>query len=199
MLVEGGGVDPGILGVGMEDPIAKLSEHRCVVHELKDKVRRVKLSPKLGLGMSANIRRQIAGEVARFLPPGHSSLPKLIGQFSMPIFTPLLSARPISGRQVSRNLGQLASIGRAGSRPMKELTRLIPSAAEVSMTSLKWATAVSDSLRSGGEGSDKPSAEIATHAGRQVVNFGEGIGRSVGRVDMGNPRMRARPSRGAST
>ena len=33
-----------------------------------------KLRPKLGLGMSSNIRRQMAGLVARFLPPGHSSL-----------------------------------------------------------------------------------------------------------------------------
>ena len=31
------------------------------------------------------MRRQIAGEVARFLPPGHSSSVKSIGQFSMPI------------------------------------------------------------------------------------------------------------------
>jgi hypothetical protein len=29
--------------------------------------------------MSLNIRRQIAGDVARFLPPGHSSLVKNIG------------------------------------------------------------------------------------------------------------------------
>ena len=51
-----------------------------------------KLRPKLALGMSANIRRQIAGLVARFLPPGHSSPVKSMGQFSMPIRTSCCSA-----------------------------------------------------------------------------------------------------------
>ena len=38
--------------------------------------------------MISNIRRQIAGDQARLLPPGHSSAEKIIGQFSMAILTP---------------------------------------------------------------------------------------------------------------
>ncbi len=56
-----------------------------------------------GLGMSAYIRRQIAGEFARFFPPGHSSFVNSMGQFSIPIFTPRASAWATSGRQVARN------------------------------------------------------------------------------------------------
>jgi hypothetical protein len=38
--------------------------------------------------MSLNIRRQMTGVVARFLPPGHSSREKDMGQFSMPTLMP---------------------------------------------------------------------------------------------------------------
>ena len=72
--------------------------------------------------MSANIRRQIAGLVARFLPPGHSSPVKSIGQFSMPIRTPCCSAYATSGRHVSRKRGQLASTDFVQSRPTNVLT-----------------------------------------------------------------------------
>ena len=72
--------------------------------------------------MSANIRRQIAGHVARFFPPGHSSAVKSIGQFSIPIRTFRSSACWTRGRQTSRNRGQLASTESAGSRPTNELT-----------------------------------------------------------------------------
>ena len=44
---------------------------------------------------------QIAGDVARFLPPGHSSRVKSIGQFSIPIRTCRISACPISRRSTS--------------------------------------------------------------------------------------------------
>ena len=44
--------------------------------------------PKFSAGMISNILRQIAGVVARLLPPGHSSLVKIIGQFSIATFTP---------------------------------------------------------------------------------------------------------------
>ena len=102
--------------------------------------------------MSLNIRRQMAGEVARFLPPGHSSWVKSIGQFSMPIRTFLLSAWATSGRQVSRNRGQFASTDRAGSRPTNEFTWPTPSAAAASMTLRMWATATSASARSAARG-----------------------------------------------
>ena len=36
------------------------------------------LSPRLGLGNSAKSWRQIAGEMARFFPPGHSSIQTMI-------------------------------------------------------------------------------------------------------------------------
>ena len=67
--------------------------------------------------MSANIRRQIAGLVARFLPPGHSSPVKSIGQFSMPIRTSCCSAYATSGRQVSRKRGHCSSTVFVQSRP----------------------------------------------------------------------------------
>jgi hypothetical protein len=50
--------------------------------------------------MSWNMRRQMAGEVARFLPPGHSSRVKDMGQFSMPMRTSCSSAHWINGRNV---------------------------------------------------------------------------------------------------
>src|SRR5262249_62361786 len=105
-------------------------------------------SPKLGLGISANIRRQIAGLVARFLPPGHSSAEKSIGQFSIPIRTPRLSAWATSGFQTSRKRGQLASTESAGSRPTNELTTPTPSSADASITLRRCATASSDSTLS---------------------------------------------------
>ena len=43
------------------------------------------LLPELG---AVDARRQITGVVIRFFPPGHSSLVKNIGQFSMPILMP---------------------------------------------------------------------------------------------------------------
>ncbi len=75
--------------------------------------------------MASNILRQIGGVVARFLPPGHSSAVNSMGQFSIPIRTPSCSACSMIGRQVSRNLGQLASTESVGSRPTNELTRPI--------------------------------------------------------------------------
>ena len=98
--------------------------------------------------MSANIRRQTAGVLARFLPPGHSSRVKIIGQFSMPIFTPLSSAYCTSGFQTSRKRGQFSSIERAGSRPTKVVKTFTPSAAEASMTFRQWAISRSACSRS---------------------------------------------------
>ena len=91
-----------------------------------------------GSGMSANILRQMAGVVARFLPPGHSSAVNSIGQFSIPIRTPRDSACATIGRQTSRNLGQFASTDSAGSRPTNELTTPIPSSAAASITRWRW-------------------------------------------------------------
>ena len=72
--------------------------------------------------MSSNIRRQIAGLVARFLPPGHSSPVKSIGQFSMPIRTSCSSAKATSGRQISRKRGQFSSTDFVQSRPTNVFT-----------------------------------------------------------------------------
>ena len=76
--------------------------------------------------MSANIRRQIAGEWARFFPAGHSSRVKDMGQFSMPIFTPCSSAKAMSGYQVFRKAGQFSSTVRDRSRPTNVLTLPTP-------------------------------------------------------------------------
>ncbi len=68
------------------------------------------------LGISSNIRRQTAGLWARFLPPGHSSPVKSIGQFSIPIRTPWASANRTSGFHTWRNRGQAGSPSAAGCR-----------------------------------------------------------------------------------
>ncbi len=68
--------------------------------------------------MSANILRQMAGDVARFLPPGHSSGENSIGQFSIPMRTPWSWANWTSGFHVARKRGQLSSTDLVQSRPM---------------------------------------------------------------------------------
>ena len=90
-----------------------------------------------GLARSANIRRQMAGDVARFLPPGHSSRENSIGQFSMPMVTFHVSANCTSGRQTSRKRGQLSSTERVQSRPMNVFTRRTSSRAAARMTDSK--------------------------------------------------------------
>jgi hypothetical protein len=77
--------------------------------------------------MRRNISRQTLGEMAMFLPPGHSSPVKSIGQFSIPIFTPHPSAcSMIAGQRMSKTF-QLSSTLLAGSRPTKVLTLAKPS------------------------------------------------------------------------
>ena len=48
--------------------------------------------PKFFEGMISNSLRKMTGEHMRFCPPGHWSLPKSIGQFSIPILTFFSSA-----------------------------------------------------------------------------------------------------------
>ncbi len=67
------------------------------------------------------MRRQTTGETARFLPPGHSSRLKDIGQFSMPILIPCSSANPIMGLQIFKKRGQFSSTVLVQSRPTKVL------------------------------------------------------------------------------
>ena len=95
-----------------------------------------KFRPKLSLGMSLNIRRQTAGEMARFLPPGHSSPVKAIGQFSMPILMLWASAKAISGFQTSRKRGQFSSMDFFQSRPTNVLTTPISSISAATITFL---------------------------------------------------------------
>ena len=66
--------------------------------------------------------------------------------------TDLLSAWATSGRQVSRNRGQLASTDSAGSRPTNEFTCPTPSAAAASITRCRWLTATSASALSAESG-----------------------------------------------
>ena len=48
---------------------------------------------------------QITGDTARFFPPGQSSAPNDIGQFSIPMLTSRSSANLMSGFHVLRNRG----------------------------------------------------------------------------------------------
>ena len=102
--------------------------------------------------MSANIRRQIFGLVARFFPPGHSSRVNDIGQFSMPIRTPQSSASLTSGRQVSRNRGQLSSTDFVQSRPTNVFIRPMPSRPAARITLATCSVAASASLSFGESG-----------------------------------------------
>ena len=72
----------------VDDPAAELADARAGSMCCQIRCDGSKFRPNAGLGISPNIRRQTAGDMARFLPPGHSSFEKSIGQFSMPIFTP---------------------------------------------------------------------------------------------------------------
>ena len=107
------------------------------------------MSPKWLAGKSSNIRRQTAGQYARFLPPGHSSSENSMGQFSMATFTLLEAAWSRIGPHVSRNRGQLASTLLVKSRPMKVVTVSSSSFAAASMTVRMWATAAAASSASG--------------------------------------------------
>ena len=90
--------------------------------------------------MAANIRRQMAGENARFLPAGHSSPVKYMGQFSIATRTPRPSAYSMMGGQTEAKRRKLASRSVIGSRPMNVFTVPTPSRAAASITRLIWAT-----------------------------------------------------------
>ncbi len=62
-----------------------------------------------------------------FFPPGHSSLLKNIGQFSIPTFTPHFSACSIIPGQRWSNTFQLSSIDLVKSRPTKVFAFFKPS------------------------------------------------------------------------
>ena len=83
------------------------------------------------------MRRQMAGLVARFLPPGHSSPEKSIGQFSMPIRTPCCSAYATSGRQISRKRPHFASTVFVQSRPTNVFTLPTPRSCDARMTAFR--------------------------------------------------------------
>ena len=102
--------------------------------------------------MRGNISRQIAGENARLLPPGHSSALKIIGQFSIAIFTPRSAACATSGGQTSSNAAQLSSIVRVRSRPTNVPTVGTPSRWAASMTFVRWGAAGSRAAGSASSG-----------------------------------------------
>ena len=142
-----------------------------------------------GWGCRRTSAARSPGEVARFLPPGHSSWVKSIGQFSMPIRTFLLSACATSGRQISRNRGQLASTDSAGSRPTNEFTWPTPSAAAASITLRRWATATSASARSADERVGVVAQARDRHLvdRQQVLDLLDRVHRQVGHVDVRDP------------
>ena len=97
----------GVLHVDVENAVRKLVERLHVVDLLPHQVGRVELSPKLFDGISVNIRLQMAGEMAMFFPPGHSSFVKSMGQFSIAIFTPWLSAMLTTSGQTEANFAKV--------------------------------------------------------------------------------------------
>lgn len=86
--IEGFVVDLNILGVEVEELRFELGQRAERVHVLQDEVRRVVVEAEVRRVDVAERTTQMAGVVRRFLPPGHSSRVKDMGQFSMAIFTP---------------------------------------------------------------------------------------------------------------
>ena len=74
------------------------------------------------LGIAANISRQMRGDTARFLPPGHSSCVKNIGQFSIATRTPLSSANLMRSGQTLAKSFMFSETLRNWFLPMKVLT-----------------------------------------------------------------------------
>ena len=81
-------IDPGILGMYVEDLTDEFAQGLNRIHVLPDHVRRIVVQSKRAAGISSNIFLQMRGLTARFLPPGHSSSVNNMGQFSMAIRTP---------------------------------------------------------------------------------------------------------------
>jgi hypothetical protein len=99
--------------------------------------------------MAANSSRQIAGVAARFVPPGHSSQLKIIGQFSIAMRTPRPAAWPIRSGQTRPNSSRLAGTSRALSRPTNVPTMSTPSSGAASITFRRCSWARSRASRSG--------------------------------------------------
>ncbi len=108
-----------------------------------------RLSPKLALGTIENISSQTAGVDARFVPPGHSSYEKSIGQFSIAIFTPRSSAYETSRGQTRRNSRRLSGTFFVWSRPTKVPTIGTSSFAAASITLRRCVFAARRSAGSG--------------------------------------------------
>ena len=83
------------------------------------------------------------------LPAGHSSSLKIIGQFSMVIFTPCALACSTIGGQISSARSQFASTWSDGSPPMNVLKNGTPILAQASITSFWCPIAASRTSRVG--------------------------------------------------
>jgi hypothetical protein len=92
------------------------------------------LRPKRFDGTSENISSQAAGVEARFVPPGHSSQLKIIGQFSIATLTPRRSAWSTRRGHTFRNSRKLSGTFLVLSRPTKVPTVGTPSLAAASIT-----------------------------------------------------------------
>ena len=85
-------------------------------------------------------------------PPGHSSRLKIIGQFSIPILTPLSRAKATVSGQSSSARVQFSSTLSFASPPRKVVTRFTPMSREHRMTLRIWSKAASRVAASGWSG-----------------------------------------------
>src|SRR5579859_887611 len=91
-LVQPVAVDARVLCVDVEDAPGELAQRLEVIHVLPDEVRGIEIQAEVGTGNVFIHAAPDFGEMARFLPPGHSSLVNAMGQFSMPMLIPLSAA-----------------------------------------------------------------------------------------------------------
>jgi hypothetical protein len=68
----------------------------------------------------------VAGAYIRFCPPGHSSSLKIIGQFSMPIFTPWSAAKRTRSGHTTVNSAKFSFGVLCWSAPMNVFTNGTP-------------------------------------------------------------------------
>ena len=83
--------------------------------------------PKFGLGTRSNTRRQFAGEVMMFWPPGQLVSSKSMGQFSIATRMPSSSATFMMGFQTAPTSSRFSSSDLFVMRPIKLVTLGTPS------------------------------------------------------------------------
>jgi len=67
----------------MENLAAEFTDHTLIIDHLQNEMRWVEVEAKIIIGMISHILRQMAGVLARLLPPGHSCTRRAWGNFRL--------------------------------------------------------------------------------------------------------------------